>query len=99
MQAIVYSPRDRWRPIHTIYDSGDDGFSIVIGFWDDKPVITGRWNGAKDSKGMPLSSGYAVPFVFPHFTWDAIVGLPEISDNDRELARSFLRLNATRQAA
>jgi hypothetical protein len=91
MGPIVHSPRGRWRPIHAIYDSGLGGFSMVIGFWDDEPVITARWNGeTEEAKGMPLSSGYPVPFVLASFTWEALLNLPEIKAEDRELARSFL---------
>jgi hypothetical protein len=86
----VHSPRDHWRLVQVLYDGGDDGFSIMMGYWDDEPVLVGRWNGPAGGKGMPLSSGYPVPLVFPSFMWDAILSLDVFSDQKIAFARMFL---------
>lgn len=63
----VVSPKDRWKHGKTIVNTGQDGFSVVEGLWDEAPVVAIRWNGddLSGSSGTPQSTGWPTWFVLP----------------------------------
>jgi hypothetical protein len=62
----VLSPKRHWVLVHVLFDGGEEGSSLAIGRWDDKPVLAMRWNGHKESPmGNPQSRGLPTWFVVP----------------------------------
>lgn len=63
----VVSPRDRWTYERTLVNTGQGGFSVVEGQWDNSLQVGVRWNGddLSGSSGSPQSTGKPIWFILP----------------------------------
>ncbi|HBS80576.1 MAG: hypothetical protein CMK99_21250 [Pseudomonas sp.] len=63
----VVSPKQSWRLVEVIHNTGDDGWSAAEGKWNGKKVLGLRWNGSEsdDGVGSPQSRGYPTWFIVP----------------------------------
>ncbi|WGM37529.1 hypothetical protein [Caulobacter sp. NIBR1757] len=88
----VDSPRDRWKLIDVLYESGDGGDSLAIGEWDKGRVLAARWNGseAHDGVGNPQSRGLATWFILPEWMNEGILKSKEIPTAKVNLAKALL---------
>ncbi|MCD6060185.1 MAG: hypothetical protein K0S16_496 [Moraxellaceae bacterium] len=70
----VVSPKGRWEYRKTLCNTGQDGFSVVEGIWDERPVVAIRWNGddLSGSSGAPQSTGWPTWFILPAELQEAV---------------------------
>ena len=66
----VHSPRSYWRLHRVLHDSGEGGWSIAEGQWENdglwKERLAIRWNGTTDAEiGNPQSRGLPTWFIVP----------------------------------
>jgi len=63
----VIAPKNRWQLGPVLCDTGQGGWSVVEGFWEEKPVLGIRWNGDDDTGGYgnPQSHGNPTWFIIP----------------------------------
>jgi hypothetical protein len=63
----VDSPRANWKLKEVIMNTGQGGWSVAHGFWDEVPVVGVRWNGSDSDTGQgnPQSRGHATWFILP----------------------------------
>lgn len=62
----VDSPKARWKLCKVLYSSGEGGYAVAKGKWDNEAVLGIRWNGKADEIGNPQSSGKPTWFIVPH---------------------------------
>jgi hypothetical protein len=90
----VQSPKRHWSLIHVIFDGGENGSSLAIGRWDNKPALAMRWNGNSGSPlGNPQSRGLPTWFVVPEQHWNQILEeepFKSVHSDVMTLARNFL---------
>jgi len=65
--ATVVAPKNRWQLGPVLCDTGQGGWSVVEGFWEEKAVLGIRWNGDDDTggHGNPQSHGNPTWFIIP----------------------------------
>lgn len=83
----VISPKNRWRFLELLHNTGEDGWSLAKGQWEDngefKPVLAIRWNGNDSSLGNPQSRGNPTWFVIPGELEDSVLSaLPQLKKTE-----------------
>lgn len=75
----VTAPRRRWRMDRVLLSTGQGGWSVARGFWDERAVLVVRWNGADDEDGFgnPQSRGHPTWFVVPEELESAVLAETE----------------------
>jgi hypothetical protein len=73
----VISPKSRWKLSSIICNTGQGGFAVAEGEWDNAYAIGLRWNGDDDtgSSGNPQSHGNPTWFVVPHELESAVLNV------------------------
>ena len=63
----VIAPKTRWSLGSVLCDTGQGGWSVAEGVWDDSPALAMRWNGqdGSPSPGNPQSHGNPTWFIVP----------------------------------
>lgn len=71
---LVVSPKNRWKLESVLYSTGQDGWSLAEGLWENDPVLAIRWNGDDDSGsiGNPQSHGNPTWLIIPNELQKAI---------------------------
>lgn len=74
MPDQVTSPKRYWVLVKVLLDTGEGGYSIALGRWENDPALGIRWNGTKDNPiGNPQSRGLPTWFIVPADLQDAIL--------------------------
>lgn len=77
----VSSPKRRWSLIKVLFNEGEGGIAVAVGYWDGTPSIVMRWNGDDSNPiGTPQSRGLPTWFVVPSRFHDPIIG--SLSDDN-----------------
>ena len=82
----------RWQFQETIYDSGDDGWSVAMGLWEEVPAIGIRWNGSDDpanenNLGYPNIFGQERWFILPREIREVVAAACRFLDFIRRVAQ------------
>jgi hypothetical protein len=74
----VVAPKSRWELGDILCNTGQGGWSLAEGQWDEDPTLGIRWNGDDDTgnSGNPQSHGNPTWFILPE----------ELHDSAREIA-------------
>lgn len=87
----VMSPKRRWTLVSLLYDEGEGGGAVAIGYWDGVRVLAMRWNGDDQSQiGNPQSRGLPTWFIVPrHFSEAILTTLEQLAPGKGARAREF----------
>ena len=92
--STVVSPKNRWKLGNVLCSTGQAGWSVAEGWWDEESTLGIRWNGDDDSgsPGNPQSHGNPTWFIVPSELHEAVRGVA-FSLND---AMSFVTFKSER---
>lgn len=70
----IDSPKGRWKLDAVLCDTGDGGWSVAEGVWDESYALGVRWNGSDWNKtsGNPQSRGKPTWFILPYELHEAV---------------------------
>ena len=93
--AKVTAPKARWTDFEIIHDTAentrDGGWSLAVGFWDEKRCLAIRWNGTEEiPRGSPKSSNNPTWFILPEELEGAILSSDAFRVAKWHLAKEFL---------
>ncbi|MEZ0325453.1 MAG: hypothetical protein ACAH95_06070 [Fimbriimonas sp.] len=91
----VTSPARSWKFERVVHDHGEGRGVYCLGYWDLRPVICFRWNGAAGRpKGNPTSRGFPTWVVLADEDYPKLVKL--FSPEMEAFATKFLRFGQPR---